>query len=96
MRTAKQRTKEHKMHARTGNTHLSAVAVHASTGHEIHWQTMILAKEGLTTKRNVLKALSIHRLNGKTINQDRGLQISKMWLDLVTPASESSAKKSHL
>ena len=29
-------------------------------------------------------------------NQDRGLQISKMWLDLVTPAGESSAKKSHL
>ena len=96
VRTAKQRTKEHKMHARTGNTHLSAVAAHASTGHEIHWQPMILAKEGLTTKRKVLEALSIHRLNGKTINQDRGLQISKMWLDLVTPAGESSAKKSHL
>ena len=48
------------------------------------------------SRRKVLEALSIHKLNGKTINQDRGLQISKMWLDLVTPARESSAKKSHL
>ena len=84
------------MHERTGNTHLSAVAAHASTGHEIQWQPMILAKEGLTTKRKVLKALSIHTLNGKTLNQERGLQISRMWLDVVTPARESSAKKSHL
>ena len=81
---------------RTGNTHSSAVAAHASTGYEINWQPMILAKEGLTTKRKVLESLSIHRLNGKTLNQDRGLQISKLWLDLVTPAGESSAKKSHL
>ena len=84
------------MHARTGNTHLSAVTAHVSTGHELHWQPMILAKEGLTTKRKVLKALSIHTLNGKTLNQERGLQISKMWLDLVTQAREFSAKKSHL
>ena len=54
---------------------------------------MILGKEGLTTKRKVLEALSIHRLNGTTLNQEGGLQISKMWLDLVTPAGESSAKK---
>ena len=75
---------------------MSAVATQASTGHEIHWQPMILAIEGLTTKRKVLEALSIDRLKGKTINQDRRLQVSKMWLDLVTPARESSAKKLHL
>ena len=86
-RTAEQRSKEHRMHARTGNTHLSAVAAHTTTGHEIHWQPMVLAREHHNTKRKVLEALYIHKLNKRTINQDSGMKLSKLWLELVSRKS---------
>ena len=35
-RTAKLRAKEHNMHVRTGNTHLSAVAAHTNLRREIY------------------------------------------------------------
>ena len=84
-RTAKQRAKEHNMHVRTGKTHLSAVATHAETGHTMHWQPMVVAEECHTMKRKIREALTIHKLNrnGKAMNQDTGLHLSKLWLDLV-------------
>ena len=44
-RTAKQRSKEHQMHTRTGHTELSAVANHAHKyGHSVQWTPKILAR----------------------------------------------------
>ena len=82
-RTARQRAKEHRMHARTGNIHLSATAAHAETGHEIHWEPRVLAKETHTIKRKVIEAMYIRKLDKRTINQDSGMQLSKIWLDLA-------------
>ena len=82
-RTARLRAKEHGLHARTGNIHFSATAAHAETGHEIHWEPRVLAKETYTIKRKVIEAMYIRRLDKRTINQDSGMQLSKIWLDLA-------------
>ena len=88
-RTANQRTKEHRMHTRTGHVELSAVANHShNKGHEMHWTPRVLAREEDTTKRKIKEALAIKKLtngrrDGVIINQDSGMKISKLWLDLV-------------
>ena len=88
-RTAKQRTREHKCHANTGHTELSAVARHVhEEAHRIHWKATVIARETDTTKRKIKEALAIRRLEknsgeDKIMNQDRGLGISKIWLDLA-------------
>ena len=87
-RTAKQRTKEHNMHARNGHPELSAVADHAHNGHDIHWTPRILEREGNTMKRKVKEALAIKTLQKKRgqdvmMNQDSGMKLSRIWLDLV-------------
>ena len=86
MRTASQRTKEHKSHARLGHPELSAVAAHQlNEGHAIHWEPSIVARERDSMKRKVREALVIHQLAKKdrTMNLDRGSDLSKLWLDLV-------------
>ena len=81
-RTAKQRTREHKCHTRTGHTELSAVARHAHTkGHSIHWKPRVIASENNTTKRKIKEALAINKLekerrNDKVMNQDKGTELS--------------------
>ena len=93
-RTAKQRSKEHQMHTRTGHTELSTVANHANHahkhGHNIQWTPIAktLAREGNATKRKVKEALEINeatkrREDRTTMNQDYGRNISKLWLDLI-------------
>ena len=88
-RTAKQRTREHKCHTRTGHTELSAVARHAHTeGHNIHWKPQVIASENNTTKRKIKEALAINKLekgrgNGKVMNQDKGTELSRIWLNIV-------------
>ena len=88
-RTAKQRAREHKCHARTGHPELSAVARHAhDEAHSIHWTPMVLTKEKDTMKRKIKEALTIKRVEkergkDRTLNQDTGLELSKIWLDLV-------------
>ena len=70
--------------ARTGRTELSAVAAHAhNEGHQIHWEPMVIKKESNLVKRKVLEALTIKKLGRKTINQDSGLKLSHIWLDLI-------------
>ena len=89
-RTANQRTKEHRMHTRTGHVQLSAVANHShNKGHEMHWTTRVLVRKEDTTKRKIKEALVIKKLtngrgDGVVINQDSGMKISKLWLDLVS------------
>ena len=82
-RTAKERMKEHRCHTRMGKGELSAIAQHVmETGHEIHWNPQILAREKNSTRRKVCEALTINRLDStrkKTINQDKGLELSKLW-----------------
>ena len=58
-RTAKQRLKEHKGHARNGHDDLSAVAHHTiNKNHAIHWETRVLAKERHPMRRKVREALT--------------------------------------
>ena len=89
-RTAKQRTKGHEMHTRHGHTEPSAIANHAHVhAHNIHWKPqVIIAREENTHKRKVKEALTIKKLNAhkgteETMNQDTGLLVSKLWLDLA-------------
>ena len=86
-RTAKQRIREHRSHTRTGHTELSGIAEHAhNMGHSIYWEPRILAKESNHTKRKVREAMAIHKLGReKTMNLDCGLELSKLWLDIVKP-----------
>ena len=85
-RTAEQRSKEHKAHARYGRTEQSAVANHFVTeGHAIHWEPHIVGREKNTVKRKVKEAMIIKRLQRRDglMNADSGLQLSKLWLDLA-------------
>ena len=85
-RTAAQRVKEHKSDTRLGHLDKSAVAEHAhTTGHHVHWKAMVVEREQHGRKRKVKEALHIHRMTRKDglMNQDRGLHLSKIWLDLV-------------
>ena len=85
-RTAAQRVKEHKSDTRLGHLDKSAVAEHAhTTGHHVHWKAMVVEREQHGRKRKVKEALHIHRMTRKdgSMNQDRGLHLSKIWLDLV-------------
>ena len=90
-RTAKQRTKEHRMHTRLGHPKLSAVASHVhETGHMMHWIPRVLGCERHLVKRKVKEALLIGKLMNRkgqeaTLNQDTGMEVSKLWLDLVCP-----------
>ena len=88
-RTARQRSREHKCHTNTGHTELSAIARHAhEEAHTIHWKPRVLAKETDNTKRKIKEALAIRRLEkdrgkDKIMNQDSGLELSRIWLDLA-------------
>ena len=54
-------------------------------GHNIHWQSMMVAREENLVKRRVIEALTIHRVDrGKgTMNTDAGMQLSRLWLDVA-------------
>ena len=85
-RTAEQRVKEHKAHLTHGRTEQSAIARHVvEENHGIHWEPRIIEREKNTTKRKVKEALSIRKVERRdgSMNQDSGLMMSKLWLDLV-------------
>ena len=83
------RLKCHITDTRTGHTELSAVARHAHTeGHNIHWKPRVIASENKTTNRKIKEALAINKLekergSDKVMNQDKGTELSKIWLNLV-------------
>ena len=89
MRTAKQRMREHKYHTRSGHLDTSAIAEHThEKSHPMHWGARILAHESDKTKRKVKEAFAIRttekkRGADKHMNQDKGLDVNKIWLDLV-------------
>ena len=87
-RTAKLRCKEHEAHARKGNLELSAVANHAWDDHKIHWKPRVLLREGNTMKRKIQEALALHKLvktsgADATMNQDKGMELSKIWHSIL-------------
>ena len=86
VRTSETRVKEHKAHVKHGRMEQSAVANHViNEDHAMHWKPRVVGKEKNTTKRKVKEALLIKKLkNGKgVINQDNGLMLSPLFLDLV-------------
>ena len=52
-------------------------------GHTMHWKPRILVKEKNSVKRKVLEALAIGQLKDGVMNQDNGMELSKLWLDLL-------------
>ena len=62
-RTANQGIREHKADTRIGRVDKSVIAEHAHvTGHEVHWNAMIVEKEQHSGRRKVKEALHIHRM----------------------------------
>ena len=85
-RSVEMRVKEHFAQARIGHPELSAVAEHAIDGHQIEWKAKIVEVVDKTRVGRIIEALAIHRKgkNGKiTLNRDKGVDLSNMWLDLV-------------
>ena len=71
--------------ARNGHPELSAVAEHVFEGHELDKRAKIVEMADSTLVRRI-KTLIIHSKdkNGKmTLNRDKGVELSSMWLDLV-------------
>ena len=88
-RTTKQRVREHRCHTNTGHTEMSAIAKHAlEQGHSIHWKAKVIGREQDSTSRKIKEALMIQKMerrSGKNriMNQDNGLDLSRVWLDLA-------------
>ena len=84
-RSLRASVKEHVVHARNGRTDLSAMAEPAWSGHKMNWTPKVLASEKTTKERRVREALEIHARSriAPTLNRDKGVELSKLWLDLV-------------
>ena len=89
-RTAKQRVRENKCHTRMGHTELSAVAEHVhQTGHQIYWEPRVIARESRNMERKVTEAIAINKLGKeKVMNQDCGLEVSQLFLDITKPRTK--------
>ena len=67
-----------------GKNSLQSHAMAIEENHSIHWDPLAIEKEGHVVKRKVKEALWIREVKTKgQMNQDRNLQLSKFWLDLV-------------
>ena len=83
VRTAEQRTREHKCHTNCSKRELLAVAAHAvDEGHEIYWEPRVVARERHSLKRKIREAFYIDEITrcGHSMNQDHGLELSNLWL----------------
>ena len=84
-RSIEKRVKEHRSQAKNGHAELSAVAEHVLEGHCVKWDPKILASATRTRERRIKEALLIHgkdKLGKITLNRDKGLEVSDIWLDL--------------
>ena len=77
------RIKEHKAGVRNKHPNISAAAEHSILlNHQLDWDhPHILTHETHTRRRRIKEALAIH--SHKTMNRDTGLELSKLWLNLV-------------
>ena len=94
-RSAYIRGKEHHAHARNGHPELSAVAEHSWTGHDIEWTPSVIASCKNNRERKVKEAWLIHdreRKGKMTMNRDRGVELSKLLVDLVSTWCEVRCK----
>ena len=84
-RSLRTSVKEHVAHARNRRTDLSAMVKHAWSGHNMNWTPKVLASKKTTKERRVQEALEIHARSriALTLNRDKGVELSKLWLDLV-------------
>ena len=72
---------------------MSAIAKHAhEQGHSVHWKARVIGRERDSTSRKIKEALTIQKMKRKCgrdriMNQDNGLDLSKVWLDVlaITP-----------
>ena len=77
------------MDTRHGHTELSAIANHEHMqAHNIHLKPWVMAREKNTHKRKVKEALAIKKLTAQkgpevAMNQDTGIIVGKLWLDLA-------------
>ena len=79
-------------HTNTGHMEMSAIAQHAhEQGYSMHWKARGISRERNLTSRKIKEALTIQKMERKCgrdriMNQDNGLDLSKVWLDLaITP-----------
>ena len=75
---------EHKRNVRKGEVERSAVAEHVVlTGHRIDWEkARIVDKSSKYWQRRVKEVVYISKCEGR-MNKDGGLQLSKLWLNLL-------------
>ena len=62
------------------------MAEHAWAGHEIEWTPSVIASCKNNRELKVKEAWLIHdreRKGKRTMNRDRGVELSKLWVDLV-------------
>ena len=76
----------------SGHTEMSAIAEHAhDQGHSIHWKARVIGRKRDSTSRKIKEVLMNQKMERKCgrdrkMNQDNGLDLSKVWLDLaITP-----------
>ena len=85
LRTMEVRLKEHEKHKRMCEIEKSAVAEHACIlDHSIAWkEAKVIDREKSIIGRRVKEALHIATAGEGTMNKDKGLEISKLWINLV-------------
>ena len=73
-----------------GHAELSAVAEHVhQTGHQIYWEPRVIAKKPRYMERKITEAIAINKLGkDKVMNQDCGLDVSKLFLDITKPRTK--------
>ena len=82
--TAPTRIREHQSFISSGCLDLSGMSTHVLyTGHRMHWDPMIVAKESHEQRRKIRQVLFTDKIRGKKMNLDRGLTLSPLWLDLL-------------
>ena len=79
------RLKELEKHKRMCEIEKSAVAEHARVlEHSIAWkEAKVIDREKSMIGRRVKEALHIANAGEGTMNKDKGLEISKLWINLV-------------
>ena len=77
--------KEHFALARNGHPELPAVAEHVLEADEVERKATILEVADMTRVRRIKEALVIQRMdkNEVTLNREKGVDLSNVWLDLV-------------
>ena len=75
---------KHQAHTKHGRKVASVVAEHALMGHDICWNAEVIGKERILPKRRTKESILIDQQKraGRVMNNDRGWELSKIWLGL--------------